>query len=84
MKKIKFTERIKNMKIDRKMFIFYLPAIIAVLITISLVLYPKEAFEASINGLAIWWNIVFPALLPFFIFSQGLIGLGVVHFWAFS
>ncbi len=80
MKKTKFTERIKNMKIDRKMFIFYLPAIIAVLITISLVLYPKEAFEASINGLAIWWNIVFPALLPFFIFSQVLIGLGVVHF----
>jgi sporulation integral membrane protein YlbJ len=68
------------MNIDRKMFVFYLPAIIAVLITISLVLYPKEAFEASINGLAIWWNIVFPALLPFFILSQVLIGLGVVHF----
>lgn len=68
------------MTINRKMIAFYLPAIIAVLITFSLVLYPQEAFEASLNGLAIWWNIVFPALLPFFIFSQVLIGLGVVHF----
>ncbi|RJX28629.1 MAG: sporulation integral membrane protein YlbJ [Dethiobacter sp.] len=65
----------------RKQFLyFYLPGIMALLITIAMVIYPKEAFEAALNGLAIWWNIVFPALLPFFIFSQVLIGLGVVHF----
>lgn len=68
------------MSLKKQMFSFYLPAIIAVFLTIGMVFYPKEAFEASLSGLAIWWNIVFPALLPFFIFSQLLIGLGVVHF----
>ena len=64
----------------RNILHFYLPGIIAVAVTIALVIYPKEAFESALNGLSIWWNIVFPALLPFFIFSQVLIGLGVVHF----
>lgn len=64
----------------RKILLFYLPAIIAVLLTIGMVQYPKEAFEASLNGLAVWWHIVFPALLPFFVIAQVLIGLGVVHF----
>ncbi|NLX90026.1 MAG: sporulation integral membrane protein YlbJ [Firmicutes bacterium] len=68
------------MSLKKQLFSFYLPAIIAVFLTIGMVFYPKEAFEASLSGLAIWWNIVFPALLPFFIFSQLLIGLGVVHF----
>ncbi|NMB42222.1 MAG: sporulation integral membrane protein YlbJ [Firmicutes bacterium] len=45
-----------------------------------MLLFPEEAFDAALNGLSVWWNIVFPALLPFFIFSQVLIGLGVVHF----
>lgn len=66
--------------LKKKMLLFYLPAFLAVLLTIGMILYPKEAFEAALNGLAIWWNIVFPALLPFFVFSQVLIGLGVVHF----
>lgn len=65
---------------DKTFFHFYLPGIIAVATTIAMVIFPKEAFEAALNGVSIWWNIVFPALLPFFIFSQVLIGLGVVHF----
>jgi len=53
----------------RKILLFYLPALIAVLLTIGMFQYPKEAFDASLNGLAVWWHIVFPALLPFFIFA---------------
>lgn len=64
----------------KKVLLFYLPALAAVLLTIGMVQFPKEAFEASLSGLAVWWNIVFPALLPFFVFAQILIGLGVVHF----
>jgi len=45
-----------------------------------MVLYPEEAFASAVKGLTIWWNIVFPALLPFFIGSEILMGLGVVHF----
>jgi sporulation integral membrane protein YlbJ len=55
-------------------------AAISVALVISMVLYPEDAFAAAVKGLDVWWNIVFPALLPFFIGSELLMGLGVVHF----
>lgn len=57
----------------------YLTAAAAVAITIAMVIYPEESFRSSLEGLKIWWEIVFPALLPFFIASEILMGLGVVH-----
>lgn len=56
-----------------------LPAIAALLV-VFMVLYPETAFTASLSGLLIWWEVVFPALLPFFIGAQILLGLGVVKF----
>ncbi|MBM7586716.1 sporulation integral membrane protein YlbJ [Bacillus pakistanensis] len=47
---------------------------------LSLIIFPEESFEASIRGLNMWWEIVFPSLLPFFIISEMLIGIGVVRF----
>lgn len=44
-----------------------------------LIVYPHQSFEASLEGLRVWWTIVLPASLPFFIGSQILIGLGAVH-----
>lgn len=58
----------------------YTTAAMAIFITISLVMFPEHAFEAAVNGLNIWWNVVFPALLPFFVCAEILMGLGVVHF----
>jgi len=58
----------------------YLSALFAVAITISMVVYPDAAFQSAVEGLKVWWDIVFPALLPFFIGSEILMGLGVVHF----
>jgi sporulation integral membrane protein YlbJ len=49
-------------------------------LTIAIILNPKESLEASIRGLTIWWEVVFPSLLPFFIVSELLIGFGVVRF----
>ncbi|GHI01271.1 sporulation integral membrane protein YlbJ [Neobacillus kokaensis] len=46
----------------------------------SLIFFPQEALEASRRGLNMWWKIVFPSLLPFFIVSELLIGFGVVRF----
>ena len=46
----------------------------------SLISFPQESFQASIRGLNMWWEIVFPSLLPFFIVSEMLIGFGVVRF----
>ncbi|MCA0983591.1 sporulation integral membrane protein YlbJ [Halobacillus yeomjeoni] len=48
-------------------------------LAISLILFPKEVLAASIRGLSLWWEIVFPSLLPFFVTAELLIGFGVVH-----
>ena len=58
----------------------YLSAAATVLLTITIVRYPQVAFTASVEGLKIWFDIVLPALLPFFAMSEILMGLGVVHF----
>ncbi len=64
---------------QKKHLVTYLIAFGAIFLTLSMVRYPKEAFDAAVAGLEVWWRIVFPALLPFFVFAQILIGLGVVH-----
>lgn len=46
----------------------------------SVIMFPQASFEASLRGLKMWWEIVFPSLLPFFILSEILIGYGVVKF----
>jgi len=49
-------------------------------IALSLIKYPDQSLEASIRGLNMWWEIVFPSLLPFFITAELLIGFGFVKF----
>lgn len=51
----------------------------AVLLVVCIVLYPDQAFQASLQGLSIWWKLVFPALLPFLVLSEILIAFGWVH-----
>ncbi len=55
-------------------------ALISILLAASLMIFPQQALEGSIRGLNIWWEVVFPSLLPFFIVSELLIGFGVVTF----
>ncbi|HWR43224.1 sporulation integral membrane protein YlbJ [Sporomusa sp.] len=64
----------------RSRLLAYCMAFCTVFITVAMVTYPKEAFDSAIMGLNLWWNVVFPALLPFFILSEILMGIGVVHF----
>lgn len=49
-------------------------------LTFSLVLHPQAALQSSIRGLNMWWEVVFPSLLPFFIVAELLISIGVVKF----
>ncbi|NLN27388.1 MAG: sporulation integral membrane protein YlbJ [Firmicutes bacterium] len=49
------------------------------LITCVVIAYPDHAFGASIDGLRLWFDIVLPALLPFFVLSEILMGLGVIR-----
>ena len=52
-------------------FLFFLVA--------AIIACPATTFAASVRGLDLWWNIVFPAQLPFFIAAELLAGLGAVH-----
>lgn len=56
-------------------------SIIFCLLVVSIVSYPREAFTAALDGLKLWFNVVCPALLPFFICVEILIGLGIVSFF---
>lgn len=55
-------------------------AIITIFFAGSLIFFPKQSLNASIEGFSVWSEIVFPSLLPFFIVSQLMIGFGVVQF----
>jgi sporulation integral membrane protein YlbJ len=52
----------------------------ALFLAIALISFPKDSLDASIRGLNMWWEVVFPSLLPFFIVSELLIGFGIVKF----
>jgi sporulation integral membrane protein YlbJ len=58
-----------------------IPAWTAVLIMALLAMFPADALEASVRGLSIWWQVLFPALFPFFVISELLLGFGIVHFF---
>lgn len=55
-------------------------AILAVVFVALMVNNPQAVFEGASSGVGTWWNIVFPALLPFFIASELLMSFGVVRF----
>lgn len=63
----------------RSKILTYCLAFLTLCITIAIIQYPKDTFDSAILGLNLWWNVVFPSLLPFFILSEILMGLGVVH-----
>ena len=44
---------------------------------LALITQPAAAYLAAQNGLRLWWQVVAPALLPFFIINELLLELGV-------
>lgn len=54
-------------------------AIAVIALAFVMIKFPKDAYEASIRGLDMWWEIVFPSLLPFFITAELLLSFGVVR-----
>lgn len=56
-------------------------AICAGIIAALMAAYPNETLQSALRGLAIWWEVLFPALFPFFVISELLLGLGIVHFF---
>lgn len=60
--------------------VFWVTTVLILILTGSVILHPLQAFEAALTGLQAWWQIVVPALLPFFVLSQLLLRLGIIHF----
>lgn len=52
---------------------------LALALTFVVIRFPDQAFQASFEGLQLWFEIVLPALLPFFVISEILMGLGVIR-----
>lgn len=50
------------------------------LLALFMFFYPQEVVLSAAEGLTLWWTFVLPALLPFFILSELLMGAGFVHF----
>lgn len=57
-----------------------LPGLVAFVMLAAIITHPSESYQSALSGLDIFLQSVFPALLPFFIASEIMIGLGVVDF----
>lgn len=51
----------------------------ALLLVVGIVQSPDEAFRASLAGLQIWWQTVFPGLLPPLMLAELLAASGLLH-----
>lgn len=56
--------------------------ILCLLVTCFIIAFPRQSFQAALTGLDTWLRNVFPALLPFFIVSEIMMGIGLVNFFA--
>ena len=58
-----------------------LMSFVVIAIIVCLVLFPHVGFQAALRGVSIWWDVLFPALFPFFVISEIMLGFGIVHFF---
>lgn len=47
-----------------------------------LLLFPEQSLHAALRGVSIWWDVLFPALLPFLVICEVMLGFGIVHFFS--
>lgn len=64
----------------RKQLVSLLWLMCSLVLMICLVSFPGAIYLAAQKGVKTWWEIVFPALLPFFIGTELLVSFGVVRF----
>ncbi|WP_373229960.1 nucleoside recognition domain-containing protein [Cohnella sp.] len=60
-------------------FLSVLLGVSALLVVVGIVYSPGESFRASLSGLQIWWQNVFPGLLPPLILAELLAASGMLH-----
>ncbi|MEK3882090.1 nucleoside recognition domain-containing protein [Paenibacillus sp. PL2-23] len=54
-------------------------AVLSILLVGSIITQPDASFQASLQGLAVWWNIVFPGMLPFLVLYEIMLAFGLAH-----
>lgn len=52
---------------------------IILLFSVCLIIFPKQSLHASVSGLHIWLEVVFPSLFPFFICAELFTRYGIAH-----
>ncbi|MHB1953769.1 MAG: sporulation integral membrane protein YlbJ [Sulfobacillus sp.] len=50
------------------------------LLTIALIVFSEHGYHATVSALKLFFEVVFPSLLPFFILSDVLLSTGMVHY----
>lgn len=45
----------------------------------AMMFFPADLLTAGLRGLLIWKDVLLPALFPFFVLSELMIGLGIIH-----
>ena len=50
------------------------------LLTIMLIVFSEHGYHATVSALKLFFEVVFPSLLPFFILSDVLLSTGMVHY----
>jgi sporulation integral membrane protein YlbJ len=54
-------------------------ACMAAFLVVCIIIYPSSVFQSSLSGMSLWWEYVFPALLPFLILTEIMMGSGALH-----
>lgn len=64
-----------------KMLVSVTLASLFALLILMLMIFPAHVLNAALQGVGIWWDVLFPALFPFFIIAELLLSFGIVHFF---
>ncbi|WP_409342276.1 sporulation integral membrane protein YlbJ [Paenibacillus sp. MBLB4367] len=60
---------------------FHMLALALLAVGLFMIAFPSEGTAAATRGIAIWWDVLFPALFPFFVIAELMLGFGLVHFF---
>lgn len=70
---------VKMSKPKSPAFLSVLLGAAALIVVVGIVYSPGESFRASLSGLQIWWENVFPGLLPPLMLAEILAASGMLH-----
>jgi sporulation integral membrane protein YlbJ len=51
---------------------------------ICMIIFPEESYIAAQRGLTLWWDVIIPALLPFFIIAELLLASHAVYYLGYA